>query len=108
MASLPDVTTVRGWANVTAQSLTDEQIEQIIDAEAALQGAVCRYASANGDMPAALAQALLRRCAREISARQLPLGLTADTSGEYAPVRLPNFDAEINRLEAPYRIVAVA
>ena len=55
-----------------------------------------------------LAQALLRRCGREISARQLPLGLSADMAGEYAPVRLPAYDVEIERLEAPYRVIAVA
>jgi hypothetical protein len=37
----------------------------------------------------------------------LPLGLSSET-GEYAPVRMPSWDVEIERLEAPYRIVAVA
>jgi len=105
MATIPDVVAVRSWASVTAQSLSDEQLQQIVDAETALQAACCTYSD---DYPAALAQALLRRCAREISARQLPVGLSADTSGEYAPVRLPSFDVEIERLEAPYRVIAVA
>lgn len=96
---------VRAWAGVTVQSVSDEQIQQIIDAEMDLQAASCVW----GDLyPAALAQAVLRRCSREIGARQLPLGVTADTSGEYAPMRLPSYDAEIERLEAPYRVIAVA
>lgn len=105
MAETPSVQDVRDWATVSAQSLTDDQIQQILDAETALQAAVCTVPET---YPAALAQALLRRCAREIGARQLPLGLTADTSGEYSPVRLPNWDSEIERLEAPFRVIAVA
>lgn len=105
MADIPDAATVRSWSSVTAQSLSDDQIQQIIDAETDLQAAYCTVPET---YPAALAQALLRRCAREISARQLPVGLSADTSGEYAPVRLPSFDVEIERLEAPYRVIAVA
>jgi len=105
MATLPDVSDVRSWASVTAQSLTDVQLQQILDAETELQAAYCVVPEV---YPASLGQALLRRCARTISARQLPVGLSADTSGEYAPVRLPSFDVEIERLEAPYRVIAVA
>lgn len=105
MAQLPDVAAVRSWSSVTTASLSDDQVQQIIDTEAALQAACCVW---EDDYPISLAQALLRRAAREIAARQLPLGLSADTGGEYAPVRLPSFDAEIERLEAPYRVVAIA
>lgn len=105
MAEIPSVQEVRDWSQVTAASLTDQQVQQVIDTEASLQAAYCTWV---GDYPPALAQAMLRRSARELAARQLPLGLSADTSGEYAPVRLPNFDAEIERLEAPFRVIAVA
>lgn len=108
MADIPDVQAVRDWATVSAQSLTDAQIQQILDTETALQAAACLVPEAPEDYPAALAQAVLRRCARQIGARQTPLGLTADTSGEYAPVRLPYLDSEIERLEAPFRVIAVA
>jgi hypothetical protein len=106
MATVPTVPDVRAWSNVTAQSVSDVQMQQILDAETALQAASCVWA--DGDYPSALAQSLLRRCAREIGSRQLPLGLSADTGGEYAPVRLPSYDVEIERLEAPYRVIAVA
>ena len=105
MATPPTVQDVRDWATVSAQSLTDAQIQQILDAETSLQASACLVPEA---FPSALAQALLRRCSREIGARQLPLGLTADTSGEYSPIRLPSWDAEIERLEGPYRVIAVA
>lgn len=106
MTVVPDIAAVRAWSNVSVQSLSDAQLQQIVDTEAALQAAVCTWSDA--DYPVALAQAMLRRCSREVGARQLPLGLTADTAGEYSPVRLPNFDVEIERLEAPYRVIAVA
>jgi hypothetical protein len=105
MAEIPDVAEVREWAAVSLSSLSDVQIQQIINAEEALQAAACEVSPV---YPDALAQALLRRAAREIAARQLPVGLSADTGGEYAPIRLPSFDAEIERLEAPYRIIVVA
>lgn len=104
--TIPTVADVRQWTSVTVQSLSDAQIQQIIDTETALQAAACRWVT--DAYPVSLAQAMLRRCAREIAGRQLPLGLTADTSGEYAPVRLPSFDVEIERLEAPWRVIAVA
>ena len=106
MATVPSIAEVRAWSNVTAQSVSDVQLTQILDAETALQGASCVWAE--GEYPSALAQAVLRRCAREIGSRQLPLGLSSDTGGEYAPVRLPSYDVEIERLEAPYRVIAIA
>jgi hypothetical protein len=102
----PTIPEVRAWSNVSAQSLSDDQVQAIIDAEVDLQGAVCEWGETS--FPPSLSQSLLRRCAREIGGRQLPLGLTADTSGEYAPVRIPAYDAEIERLEAPFRVIAVA
>lgn len=104
--AIPTTAEVRAWTGVSVQSMSDPQLAQIIATEAELQAACCTWDG--GVLPVALSQALLRRCGREISARQLPLGLTADTSGEYAPTRLPAFDPEIERLEAPYRVIAVA
>jgi hypothetical protein len=101
----PTVAEVRQWVGVTVASLPDESVQQIIDTEAALQGQSCAWLDT---YPIALKQALLRRCGRTIGGRQLPLGLSADSSGEYAPVRLPSFDVEIERLEAPWRVIAVA
>lgn len=105
MATIPTVATVRAWSNVSDQSLTEAQLQQLLDAELALQAASCLVPEA---YPDALAQAVLRRCGRAIGARQLPLGLSADTAGEYPPVRLPQWDAEIERLEGPYRVVVIA
>lgn len=106
MAEIPTSPQIRDWANVSVQSVSDEQLDLIRAAELALQAATCSWVGP--DYPDALAQALLRRCARELGSRQLPLGLAGDSAGEYAPVRMPSYDVEVERLEAPYRVIAVA
>jgi hypothetical protein len=103
---VPTVAEVRAWTNVTAQSLSDDQVNLIITAEAMLQAAFCAWGA--DVYPAALSQALLRRTARTIAARQLPLGLTSDQGSESQPVRLPLLDVEIERLEAPWRVIPIA
>ena len=104
------VDAVRAWAGISPTSITDEQLQQVLDAETALQSACCLIPAdpwGSKPMPAALTQALYRRCARQVSARSLPLGYLNDVA-EFGPVKLSTYDAEIERLEAPYRIVAIA
>ena len=101
---------VRAWAGISPTSITDAQLQQVLDAETALQAACCIFPAdpwGTNPTPAALVQALYRRCARQVSARSLPLGYLNDIA-EYGPVKLSSYDAEIERLEAPYRIVAIA
>ncbi len=98
---------VRAWAGISLTSITEEQLQQVLDAETQLQALYCTVPPDDGARPPALVQALYRRCAREVSARSLPLGYLSDTS-EYGPVKLASYDAEIERLEGPYRKVPVA
>lgn len=91
---------VRTWTGVSASSLDEEQLAIILDAEVYGQAQVCRVDPYNPN----LYQAVLRRCARHIAARGLPLGMTSGES-EYGPARLATFDAEVERLEGPNRIV---
>jgi len=101
----PSRDAVRAWAQIGA-AVTDEQLDQVIEAEVAIQAATCDL----GDGPAyppEMTQALYRRVARECAARGLPLGLT-DVSGEYGPARIPTWDAEITRLEASRKAVPIA
>lgn len=107
MAAPVDIADVRAWANISPGSITDEQLQQVLDAEAALQAARCTVPDGDEPLPAELIQALYRRCAREVSTRSLPLGFLSDTS-EFGPVRLPSYDAEIERLEGPHIVIAVA
>lgn len=102
MAILPDLADVRAWVNVPATLVSDPMLEGVIAAEAAVQARLCRVPDDPAVLPADLSQALLRRCARHIAARGVPLGmLGADT--EFGPARLARWDAEVERLEGPSR-----
>jgi hypothetical protein len=109
---VPDLDQVRAWVKVSAAQISDEDLQQILDAEAGIQARTCRLPEdtpeAPGTYPAALARALLRRCQREVAVRNLPLGAIGVEGSEYGPVTLPSWDAEISRLEATYRIPVVA
>lgn len=107
---LPTVEEVRAWAGVNTASMPDAMLAPVLAAELAIQAQICWLDDVTGDddpYPPELRQAVYRRCARQIAARNLPLGLV-DTSGETGATRLPNYDAEIQRLENPRRIVAIA
>lgn len=105
MPGLPDVTEVRLWCRAAPTSITDAQLAQVIDAEAINQSLVCRVPVAPDEYPSDLAQALLRRVARALSARGVPLGLVGDPASEAGQLRLGQFDAEVERHEGPRRLV---
>lgn len=108
--TVPTLAEVRAWVGVSEASMSNEQLTVVIDAEVALQAATCDLTpegEGSTDYPPEMRQALYRRCARQVAARGLPLGLT-DVVGEYGPARIPTYDAEIARLEAPRRNVVVA
>ena len=102
----PSIDDVRKWAGVSLTSITDDQLQQVLDSELSLQAACCRIPP-DDTRPAALDQAIYRRCARQVAARSLPLGYLNDVA-EFGPVKLSSYDAEVERLEAPYRVVAIA
>jgi hypothetical protein len=109
---VPDLTQVRAWVGVPSTAVSDEDLQQILDAEQAIQARTCRLPEDTvedpGTYPAALARALLRRCQRQVAVRNLPLGALGLEGTEYGPMTLPSWDAEISRLEASYRIPVVA
>ena len=111
MAAVPTVGDVRDWCGISPTSLTDDQVQGVLDAELANQARLCRLVSEGtppDDFPASLRQAIFRRCGREFSGKQVPLGVIGDPSSEYGSQRLLTFDAEVERLEGPYRIVVFA
>ena len=111
MAALPTVQSVRDWCQMSPTALTDEQVQGVIDAELTGQGRLCRAVPEGeppDDFPSGLRQAIFRRCAREFAGKQVPLGVIGDPSSEYGNQRLLTFDAEVERLEGPYRIVVFA
>lgn len=77
-------------------------------AEVVSQASACRIEErAVGepiDLPEPLAEALVRRVARNLAMRNIPLGVVMDEAGG---TRIGWSDPEIRRLEGPYRRVPV-
>lgn len=91
----------REWIGVSSANLTDDQLQRILDGETAIQAGACRIDPAAAQP--ALEQALLRRVGRAVNARGLPGGYVGDPT--LGVSRLPTYDAEIERMERPYRLV---
>lgn len=89
----------RAWIGIGVETLPDDQLQVIFDGEKANQATVCRI-DPDVDQPA-LDQGLLRRVARAVEARNIPLGVIGD-GGEFGPVALTS-DSELYRIEGPYR-----
>jgi hypothetical protein len=81
-------------------SATDGEILDALTAEAAAQRARCRVPAV---YPPDLRQALLRRVARNLAARAMPLTSFTSFEGGGTSQRVPRVDAEIARFEGPYR-----
>lgn len=99
----PDADAVRAFTGVTVKALSDVDLAIIMGGEQAAQTRLCRVTGATLDP--GLAAAFMRRCARAIAAKGVPLGMVGDA--EYGPSRLPMFDAEIERIEGPFRTVVM-
>ena len=96
--AMPDVDDVDNYLGDHKATLAE--LQDALDAEAAAQRSVCRIPAA---YPANLRQALLRRCARNLALRGLPLAvLRGDAEGGDSTI-LPGRDPEVRRLEAPFR-----
>lgn len=105
--AVPTVGEVRAWCQIASTSLTDVQLTQVMDGELDQQQLYCRWSGSPdpATYPAALAQALYRRVGRQVAGRGVPLGLVGDPASEAGAQRLATFDAEVERLEGPYRMV---
>lgn len=88
-------------------SWSDTQVEAALNAEAAAQARVVRIPDGVG-YPPDLAEALFRRVAANLALRALPLGLQSSASEmAITTTRVGGGDAEVRRLERPYRRLAV-
>ena len=90
---------------MAATNLSDAELEHVAGAEQEQQSAALAWSSAT--LPDDLYQSFLRRIARHVNARGLPLGIIG-VDAEYGTARLPRWDAEVERLEARFWIVVVA
>lgn len=95
----PTLGEVRSYVVVSATSVDDTILGWVAAAEQAAQAAACEPIP---DMlPDDLHQAFMRRVARHLAARGVPLGLIG-LDNEYGASRLVRWDAEVDRLEAPH------
>ncbi|MBQ1039292.1 hypothetical protein [Micromonospora sp. C81] len=98
---MPQVADVVEYLGQTSH--TEDQIQGALDAEAAAQRSVCRVGAV---YPPDLREALLRRVARNLAMRQLPLAVLQGDA-EIGGSVLPGRDPEIRRLEAPHRRLVI-
>lgn len=115
MLGIPTLEDARAWVGVSTSAISDEDLAQILDAEAEIQARLLELpddpdpdTGEEATYPDPLARALLRRVQRQVAAKSLPLGMMGGDAGEWAPVGLQSWDAEIQRLEASYTVPVVA
>ncbi|MEU8329822.1 hypothetical protein [Micromonospora sp. NPDC048839] len=96
-AEMPDVPAVVEYLGET--SATEDEVQNALDAELAAQRGVCRVRAV---YPPDLREALLRRVARNLALRSLPLAVLRGDA-EAGTTVLPGRDPEVRRLEAPHR-----
>lgn len=105
--ALADVKAYLGDQNVW----TDDEISAALAAETSAQTRVVKLPAETdpvSDYPADLAEALCRRVAHNLALRGLPLGVSVDlTDTAVATNRVGGTDAEVRRLEAPWRRLVV-
>jgi hypothetical protein len=94
MPNVSDVAVYLGDTSVSTDTMTDA-----LAAEAAAQRARCKMPAVYS---ADLREALLRRVARNLAARAVPVATFTSFEGGATTQRVPSNDPEIARLEAPY------
>lgn len=113
----PDLDAVKAYLELEDDLVSDETLQSALAAETKAQAAVCTIPVVPvdpddedaGDVYAAdIAEALFRRVAHNLALRGLPLGVQASLADGYvATNRVGGTDAEVRRLEAPYRKLPV-
>lgn len=104
MPTAPDLEAVKGYLGTAVSSYTDTELQSALDAETAAQGKVCKIKDEWTEYPADLAEALFRRVHHNLALRGLPLGVQATiTEAAVATNSVGGTDAEVRRLEGPYR-----
>jgi hypothetical protein len=100
----PSLGEIRSWIQVPATVLSDAELGWVAAGE---QTAQAPLDWGTGDLPDNARQAFMRRVARSVAAKGIPLGILA-ADAEYGTVRLSRWEPEIDRLEAPYVVPVIA
>lgn len=88
---------------------TESALTDAYQAELSAQAAVCEMPTEDATWPADLTNALKRRVAVNLTVRGLPLGVqTSISEAAFGVTRVGGGDREIDRLEGPYRTIAIA
>lgn len=105
MATPPGVPAVTAYLG-DSHSWEPAEIAEAYAAELAAQANACRIPTADVPYPDDLAEALKRRVAHNLALRALPLGVQANVSDmAVQTTRVGGMDAEVRRLEGPWRKV---
>jgi len=100
---LPSLTDVKNYLSDgdpdSLPSVSDAQLQEALEAEAAAQRRVCNVGAT---YPVDLRQALLRRVARNLALRGLPI-MVLQGDAETGSLVPPGRDPEVRRLEAGHR-----
>lgn len=106
----PTVTEAIAYLAATGTTYTEPVVAPVLAAERAAQAKRCRFPAdpaAPADplpYPADLKEALFRRVAHTLAVRPLPLGMQATiTEMGASTTRVGGTDAEVRRLESPWR-----
>ncbi len=103
-ADMPDAAELSAWimAGSGSHSWETEELTGALAVEAAAQRRVCSIPAA---YPADLREALLRRAARSLFMRRQLTEMPRSDAGDFdlPPTMPPGRDAEVRRLEAPFR-----
>ena len=91
----------KAYLGTNIGTTSDADVVSALAAERTAQARVCK-ASIIAAMPDDIREALLRRVARNLAMKALPLGVLSDESGGTS---LGSNDPEIRRLEKPHRKV---
>lgn len=102
----PDIGAVKSWLGPAANSVTAAELELMLDAAVTAQAANHRIPAE--EMPAPLVEAILRRVAKAVASKGIPLGMIVGDYEYQGPVTVRRWDAEINERENRYYIHAVA
>lgn len=97
----PTVSDVAEYLELSAE---DDRLTSAFNAEKAAQAAKCRVPADDAEWPKDLVEALCRRVSHNLALRGLPLGVSAVMSDAFVQTsRVGGEDAEVRRLEGPYR-----
>lgn len=105
----PTAAEVLDYLGHNAKYRDPAQVESALAAERGAQARLCLVPADDGEWPADLAEALCRRVQHNLALRRNDTGVeTAESEFGVTQLRVGGRDAEVERLEAPYRVFPVA